>query len=740
MTIKDFVIPDELVYLRQESLRPVLFGLTVALYLWYLILFQPANQVIGPAAWIPLMWLIGGLTVTFLTQGRHLSLASATLILSIAAAIFCDFWLVNMPVAPYLLVVVVSLTGLLFRMRTVVWVTILCNVGVIAIGIGRWGTSPLAPDLLAPVLVISVAGILSSLTVRNLYMTLSWTWDRARAAQHVEGELRDRQAELARTLKALDEAYYRLGRLNYDLAWAREMAEEAKLAKQQFAANVSHELRTPLNVILAFSEMMYFSPESYNGVVLPPEYRGDVREVYRSCKHLLSLVDDVLDLSQIEVGQMKLDPKPVRLHRVMAEALGIVRPLMRGKEIELGVELPADLPPVLIDRDRVRQILVNLLNNARRFTEQGSITVQAVREAEYVRVTVADTGIGIPPNKHKDVFKEFRQIDSLAAQSQDGSGLGLAISKKFVEMHGGRIWVESEGVPGQGSRFHFTLPLAGVKSVEMRPVRENWQPPLRQPTGRSRTLLLLDQDPAVVQLLEQGLAEYQVVSVDEVSAVPELIDELHPQAVVLNLAQKRRAWQQMRALRQKLDQASAPVVLCPLVSERLLGQALGVIDYLVKPVTHEALTALLNRFDGKLRRILLVDDDPRMSHLLSRMLGTTGREYEVIWAYNGQEGLRQMRAQRPDLVLMDLTMPEMDGYAALAQMQQEPELRHIPAVVITAHTTTPEEERRLGGNMMFLSNQAGFTNSEVLTYLRGILEAVGVPSPLRRNRQAVQLR
>jgi signal transduction histidine kinase/DNA-binding response OmpR family regulator len=740
MTTKDtdFLIPDDLAYLRKESLGPVMYCVLAVLFAWYVVVFHPTNWIIEPTAWIPMVLLAFGLLVAFLVKERNLSLASAILILSIAATILCLMWLTGMKVVPYLLAIVISLTGLLFSMRTVVWVTVGCDSLVVIIGVLRWAYSPISSELLAPVLVISAVGILSSLTVRNLYMTLSWTWDRALEAQQIQKELQDRQGELTRTLKALDEAYHRLGHLNYDLAWARELAERARLTKQQFAANVSHELRTPLNVILAFSEMMYFSPESYNNVLLPPEYRGDVREVYRSCKHLLSLVDDVLDLSQIEIGQMKLDPKPTRLHRVVTEALGIIRPLVRGKEIELQTHLPVNLPLVLVDRNRVRQVLVNLLNNARRFTEQGRIMVEAVREAEYVRITVTDTGIGIPLDKQKDVFKEFRQIDSAAFRSEDGSGLGLAISKRFIEMHGGRIWLESEGIPGRGSRFHFTLPLARTQSVELPTSRQRWEPPLRQPTGRSRTLLLLDQNPTVVQMLKQGLEAYQIVPVDEVSTVPGLIDELHPRAVVLNLAQKQQAGQQMRLLRQQLAYSSVPVVLCPLVSEQQLRQSLGVIDYLVKPVTYEGLLALLERLDGDIRRILLIDDDPRMTHLLSRMLDTAAGEYEVSQAYNGQEGLRQMRHKRPDLVLMDLTMPEIDGWTMLARMQQEPELSHIPVAAITAHTPTLEEERQLGGNMMFLFNQGGFTNEEVITYLRHLLEATHVPSPLQRNPQVVE--
>jgi len=541
-------------------------------------------------------------------------------------------------------------------------------------------------------------------------------------------------------------------------------------------------LRTPLNVVVAFSETMYLSPESYGNVPLPAEYRGDVREVYRSSRHLLELIDDVLDMSQIEAGRMRVEREPVRLRDVVFEALDMVRPLVREREIELRADVPEDLPAVLIDRARVQQVLLNLLNNARRFTERGSITVQAVLEGEQVRVTVADTGVGIPPGEQGGMFREFHQLGTVASQDAprwgyergrpDGSGLGLAISKRFVEMHGGRIWVESDGVPGLGSRFHFTLPLADAETVRVSTLRGG-QVPVRVPTGRGRTLLLLDQDARVVQMLERGLQDYQVVPVEDLREVPRLAQELRARALVLNLARGGenttdreihdgridglgnaecgmrigntdwRAWGEMRALREQLGDLSLPIVLCPLVGERQLGESLGVVAYMVKPVTREALAGLLDRLGEGVRRILVVDDDPRMSHILSRMLRGMGpqglgaqglgREIEVVRAHDGREGLREMQRQRPDLVLLDLLMPEMDGYSVLAQMREDEGLRHVPVAVITAQTRTPEEERRLGGNQLCVTSGTGFTNEEVLTYLRSILEAVGVPSSFRQR-------
>jgi signal transduction histidine kinase/CheY-like chemotaxis protein len=723
---------DDLAYLRQESLKTVLFCMIAGLYVWCAVLFHAGDEF--GLAWLGPALLAGGLALAFASRVRNTSRAAAAAILGFAAAALYSMALADIKLAPYMLAIVVALTGLLFDLKAVAWVTVLCVGSIVAVGSLRWGHSVFSAELASPVLVTGAVGILSSLAVRNLYEALYWFQERAEAAQHNETELRDRQGQLARTVKALDEAYRRLEYLNYDLARAREEAEETRLVKQQFVTSVSHELRTPLNVVVALSEMMYLSPQRYHAGALPPALRGDVREIYRSSQHLLHLIDDVLDMSQIEAGEIKLCQQPVPLRDVVVEALDMIRPLVRETEVALKTDVPADLPPVLIDRNRVQQVLLNLLNNARRFTGRGSISVQASLEAEQVRVTVADTGIGIPPGEHDKMFKEFHQLDGPATQGEDGSGLGLAISKRFIELHGGRIWLESDGVPGQGSRFHFTLPVEGARMVEVSTLQGSRKLP-GLPSGRGRTLLLLDQDATIARMLEQRLDDYQIVPVGDVAEVARLVDELHARAVVVNPARRKQNRQQVSELRRQLGDSSMPIVFCPLVSERRLGESLGVADYLTKPVTREAIMALLDRLGDGVRRILVVDDNPQMVRLLSRMLQMAEREYEILRAYDGREGLREMRSQHPDLVLLDLVMPGMDGYDVLARVQNDAELRDIPVAVITAQTRTAEEERQLGGKTLLVSSGAGFTNEEAIDYLRGILDAARVPAPLRHVRQ-----
>ena len=730
MASKKLVTVGDLDYLREDSLRAVLFCMLVVLYIWSLILFQPINlqpvDHIGDTTWGPVFLGIG-LAVAFVTQKRSPSLAAAAAIVGLAVAMLSTMWVTGAKVAPYMLAVVVSLAGLLFSMRIVVVTTVLCSIAVAVVSSLRWGYSPISAEALSPVLVIGVVGVLSFLAVRNLYMALHWALDRAMAAQRNEEEARIHRGELARTLKALTEAYQRLEYVNYDLARAREAAEDARLNKQRFVASVSHEMRTPLNVLTALSEMMYLSPERYGDTPLPPGLRRDAREIYRSSKHLLRLIDDVLDMAQIEAGQMRIDFKPVDLRSIVTETLDMIRPLVRGKGTALRTELPADLPPVLVDRDRIQQVLLNLLNNAQRFTERGSITVRAKVEADEIEISVVDTGVGIPPDEHEAMFKEFYQVEGLVAQGQGGHGLGLAICKKFIEMHGGRIWVESDGIPGHGSQFHFTLPTAEAERLEISTLQETRMPP-KLPRGRGRTLLLLDPDSTAKRLLERGLEAYQIVPVDDVLKIPRLIDELRVQAVLVNSAHKGQRGKHLLALRQQLAHSPVPIILCPLAGGHQLEKTLGVTDYLVKPITRETLIDLLDRMDADVQRVLIVDDDPQMVHILARMLETAKREYKVTSAHNGEEGLRKMRSQRPDLVLLDLVMPEMDGYAMLTQIREDADLCDIPVVIVTAQQLTPEEERQMSGQTLMVRTEVGFTNKEVLTYLSGILNATNALS------------
>jgi len=372
-----------------------------------------------------------------------------------------------------------------------------------------------------------------------------------------------------------------------------------------------------------------------------------------------------------------------------------IRPLIEGKGLKLRVEVEQELPILYIDPARIRQALLNLLNNARRFTNQGSITLHAALRGEEVRVSVADTGIGIAPEDRGKIFEEFCQFDGSTTRQHGGVGLGLAISRQFVELHRGRIWVESQG-RGRRSTFPFTLPVAGEEAqvAGSGPSSDRRLSPL-PPSGPAKALLVVDQDPRVEQFIQRRLEGYQVVRVEEVSQVASAAEKVRPGAVVVSTSDGE-GWESLGRSGSQLDGWDLPLILCPLVSDRKMGHSLGVADYLVKPVSRQTPGEVLDRFGEEVRRIMILDDDPRVVRLLSRMIRSRFQACQIIRAYSGEDGLIKMRRRPPDLVLLDLIMPQVDGYAVLERMREDEALYDIPLVVVTAKGTSPEYMRRLG--------------------------------------------
>jgi DNA-binding response OmpR family regulator/anti-sigma regulatory factor (Ser/Thr protein kinase) len=421
-------------------------------------------------------------------------------------------------------------------------------------------------------------------------------------------------------------------------------------------------------------------------------------------------------------GRMVVSPEPTEVVQVILEAVDTIRPLIEGKGLEMRVALEQEFPILYIDPTRVRQVLLNLLNNARRFTDQGSITVRAELEGGEVRVSVHDTGIGITPEDRGKIFEEFRQLDGSTTRQHNGVGLGLAISRQFVELHGGRMWVESEG-RGRGSTFHFTLPVAdeAQQAASPGPLSDTRISPL-PPAGPPKTLVVVDQDPRVEQLIQRRLEDYQVVRAEGVSQVPLMADRVRPRAVVVS-ASDGEGWESLGRLGPQLERWDLPLILCPLVGDRQMGHSLGVADYLVKPVSRQTLLEALDQVGDGARRVLILDDDPRVVRLLSRMIRSRFQEYHIIRAYSGEDGLIKMRRRPPDLVLLDLMMPQVDGYTVLERMREDEALRDIPVVVVTAKGSSPEDMRRLGAKTIQVTRRRGFSNEEALCFLKNILKA-----------------
>lgn len=540
---------------------------------------------------------------------------------------------------------------------------------------------------------VLVLGFLLAATVCILLSTLDsaagildWAWEHYVEAQHQARQLAERGAELARVSKSLSEAYTRLEQVNRELARAREEAERARQQKIRFAAILSHEMRTPLNLIIGFSEVMATAPLTYYGEPLPPRYREDLETIYRNAVHLSHLLDDVLDLAQIETGHLTLHKRETDVAGVVHQVTASVTNLFRAKGLTLAVDLPAPLPPVWADPTRLSQILLNLITNAARVTAQGGVRVSAREQAGEIAIAVSDTGPGIPPEALPRLFEEFYRLPGSPCGPGYGTGLGLAITKQLVELHGGSIWVESQ--VGVGTTFTFTLPCCRNVAALLPP--RDWRRLIGEGTDAGRVLAVIDPEGQGAHLLQRYLNGYQIVRAETPSHLP-IAPDYPPLAGIVVIGGARRL----------ARRAAAMTSLCPTVpiigltlqtDHRHWVEEFSVSALLTKPVTREQLAATLRRVARGRQTILIVDDEPEMVRLLVAMVDTLG-SYRVLTAHSVPEALRRLENEAVDVVLLDLVMPEVDGYTLLRTIRHHPAWRALRVIVITAHADEPSPLR-----------------------------------------------
>ncbi len=601
---------------------------------------------------------------------RRLRLAKAILLVGLALSYTVALKVIGGPAMPFLSVAVVIANAIVSPRLGLVNAA-LCSIVLAAFVPTR--------EMLYPALALvwlSVAMLL--LSSRGLHTVLDWAWSSEQQASKLLEELRERQGRLNQTVTALTEATRRLQRTSHELAKARLRADEARQMKERFAANISHELRTPLSLILGFSTMMHLSPEVYGEFDWPSTLRRDVRQIYESSRLLLDLINDVLDLSLVDAMQMPVRKERSDLACVISEAVGAARELLANRGIELRVVLPAEMPQFDFDRTRIRQVLLNLLNNAARFTEEGSITVTAEVSQREVVVSVVDTGSGISPEELSRVFDEFHQVDMSLRRTRTGTGLGLAISKRFVELHGGRIWAESE--VGRGSTFHFSLPLShqGVLS----PLIAS-QAPKPETKPEAETIIVVDRDPLVGEVLSRYLEGYHVVRTPELTEARTLVAQWHPRALLLNVPPGSEPTEALQQDAMDTLPAKVPVLFFSLPSQSWLAAEAGVCGCLSKPIDPDQLLEAIREIDGA-REVLVVDDDWGFVQLVRRILEKADCKYNLRAAYDGAEALKLIEEKRPDVILLDLVMPGMDGFATLDALRARDSKLMIPVLLVTA--------------------------------------------------------
>ncbi len=503
----------------------------------------------------------------------------------------------------------------------------------------------------------------------------------------------------------------------------KRLAEEANRLKSRFLSTVSHELRAPLNVISGISNML-LRESGQVALRQLASLRDDLETIYISAQHLDALIRDVLDLASSDMGRLTLSCEPLDVREVIEAVSVIGRKLASDKGLAWQVEMPSALPRVRGDRTRLRQVLLNLIGNAVKFTTVGQITLTAGVENGQVRIAVSDTGLGIPLHEQEAIFDEFRQSERTAARGYGGLGLGLAICKRLVELHGGRIAVHSSGEEGGGSTFYFLLPMLdqdmpheGVKA-ELSSASRVW---LLVKDGEKGARVKAD-------LAQRGI-DAEVHLVDGGTDWWACLLRALPDAVALDLGlASEQGWEILKLMKENPATRDIPVLFYSLESPSGYGSLLE-LDYLTKPVATSALAEIL-RAQGLLDRptgerhaqtILMVDDEPDILELHTRILKTQLPDSRVLQAGHGREALKLIRQERPALILLDLMMPEMDGFAMLEAMRQEEALRNIPVIVITGQTLTAEDMARLNWGVASVLEKGLFTAEETLAHVASAL-------------------
>jgi len=579
----------------------------------------------------------------------------------------------------------------------------------------------------------------------------------------MSGALREREEalkvsyeELRASNEKLQTTYSELERYKYELEEkVNERTRELEIAnerlkksmekvmatdrlKSEFLANMSHELRTPLNSIIGFTGIIL------QGIVgeLNDEQEKQLNMVYDSAKHLLGLINDILDLSKIEAGKIEIIPARFEVKELIQMVEKMVSPMIEEKGSTFEVAISEDVPPTIYnDKNRIKQVLINLLSNATKFTESGEIRLtvgisdfesriselgeekeSAIRIPQSeIRFSVADTGIGIKPEHLPDIFDEFKQIEGPLKEKPAGTGLGLAISRKIVEMMGGRIWAESEY--GKGSCFQFAIPVKAITVTK--------RPAVISPEAldlSKKLVLTIDDEVEAQEILKTCLKSegYEVIQAYNAMEAMELAKKYRPFAITLDIIMPGKdGWDILHELKKDPRTKDIPVICISILDNREMGLSLGAIEYMVKPINKDQLMDELQRLKKRFRiyDILIVDDEPQAVELLTRYIGEIN-DYRVTGAIGGEEGLLRVKESRPDLIILDLMMPEVDGFEVIRHLKKSEETKEIPIIIVSAKKLTQGEIGYLNNNIEKIIRKGDFSKEDLLKDIKRALEKI----------------
>jgi len=524
---------------------------------------------------------------------------------------------------------------------------------------------------------------------------------------------KDANDEVGALIDSFNDMLAQIQKRDAELQESRLVAERANQAKSNFLSFMSHELRTPLTAIIGFSEMLIAEVEADGR----KEWVEDLRRVHDSGRYLLELINDILDISKIEAGKMEVHLETFDVGALVRDINAVIRPLVERKQNRLITECANNIGTMQADRIKVRQCLLNLLSNASKFTERGAITLTVSRVArngsDWFTYRVSDTGIGMTTDQQAKLFRAFSQADDSTSRKYGGTGLGLALTKKFCQMMGGDVKVESE--PGKGSAFTIELPAIVPKLTT--PVQVITPKPAAKPRGPSGGVLIIDDDAAVHQLLADALRPEGYILNFAFNGAEGLLKakELRPALITLDVIMPDMdGWVVLSLLKDDPELAAIPVIMLTVRADQDFGFTMGVADYMQKPIDRDRLLVVLNRYlgDQPTNHVLVVEDDPNMREMFTRML--TSDDLTVAQAENGLAALESITQQPPSLIILDLRMPVMDGFQFIGELHKHEDWRKIPVVVVSAKELSADDRARLQGHVQEILQKGDFTRDELM--------------------------